>query len=83
MAGAAGFDWPVLMRLGLHRLGLDPARFWALTPAELVIRLGLGADGRVAMDRARLDELARAFPDVRGAAYGSGPAGQSEGEQDG
>ncbi|HHL20748.1 MAG TPA: phage tail assembly chaperone [Aliiroseovarius sp.] len=63
MAGAAGFDWPALMRLGLGRLGLDPARFWALTPMELVIRLGLDGDGRAAMDRDRLEELARAFPD--------------------
>ena len=27
------FDWPALMRLGLHGLGLTPDRFWALTPA--------------------------------------------------
>ena len=62
MAEPAGFDWPALMRLGLRGLGLRPAEFWALTPAELVLMLGL--DGSQApMGRARLDELARAFPD--------------------
>lgn len=57
------FDWPALMRLGLHGLGLAPADFWALTPAELMVMLG--KDGASApLGRARLEELARAFPDV-------------------
>ncbi len=56
------FDWPVLMRAGLRGLGLRPAEFWALTPAELVLLLGGGECG-APLDRARLDELARAFPD--------------------
>lgn len=61
----SGFDWPGLLRLGLRGLGLTPAEFWALTPAEL--RLLLGQDGTVArpLGRARLMELAAAFPDVR------------------
>lgn len=60
----SGIDWPGLMRAGLNGLGLTPAEFWGLTPVEL--RLMLGAD-RVApaMTRARLDELATAFPDLR------------------
>ncbi len=62
MADAPGFDWPTLLRLGLRGLGLRPAQFWALTPAELLLMLGL--DGApAAMGRARLEELARAFPD--------------------
>lgn len=60
----AGFDWPGLMRAGLHGLGLRPAEFWALTPAELRLMLGVGGDG-AAMGRARLEELAAAFPDRR------------------
>ncbi|ANB34229.1 phage tail assembly chaperone [Rhodovulum sulfidophilum] len=57
-----GFDWGTLMRAGIRGLGLRPAEFWALTPAELMLMLG--ADGGPApMSRARLEELARAFPD--------------------
>ncbi|GGD40643.1 rcc01693 family protein [Sinisalibacter lacisalsi] len=56
------FDWAGLMRLGLRGLGLTPAQFWALTPAELMLMLGV--DGATApLGRARLEELARAFPD--------------------
>lgn len=57
------FDWPALMRLGLNGLQLTPDRFWALTPAELMVMLG--KDGAVApLGRQRLEELARAFPDA-------------------
>lgn len=57
-----GLDWPGLMRAGLHGLRLTPREFWALTPAELQIMLGVD---KVAppMGRARLNELLRAFPD--------------------
>ncbi len=55
-------DWPGLMRAGLLGLGLRPDEFWRLTPAEL--RIMLGVDGPAApLNRARLEELARAFPD--------------------
>lgn len=57
------FDWPALMRVGLHHLRLRPAEFWALTPVELLILMGLEG-GPPAMARARLDELARAYPDA-------------------
>ncbi|RME13820.1 MAG: phage tail assembly chaperone [Alphaproteobacteria bacterium] len=50
------------MRLGLRGLGLKPAEFWALTPAELMVMLGLEG-GAAPLDRARLEDLARAFPD--------------------
>lgn len=57
-------DWAGLMRAGLHGLRLEPARFWALTPAEL--RMMLGAEQAVPpLTRARLEELAAAFPDRR------------------
>ncbi|MEF3046615.1 rcc01693 family protein [Pseudotabrizicola sp. L79] len=58
-----GIDWPGLLRVGLHDLRLDPAVFWRLTPLEL--RIMLGAEAMVPpLTRARLDELAAAFPDI-------------------
>ncbi len=74
MAEAPRFDWPALMRLGLVGLGLRPADFWALTPAELVVKIGL-ENGRAPMGRRRLEELAQAFPDR--------VSGLNEGESDG
>lgn len=56
-------DWPGLMRAGIGGLGLDPDRFWALTPHELALMLGLGVAPAAPMDRARLGELAAAWPD--------------------
>lgn len=58
----SGFDWPALMRAGVRGLGLRPDEFWRLTPVELMIMLG-GDSGQAPLNRARLDELARAFPD--------------------
>ena len=60
-----GFDWPGLMRLGLRGLGLSPTEFWALTPAELMLMLGQEGGGTPPLNRARLMELAAAFPDAR------------------
>ncbi len=57
------FDWPALMRLGLRGLHLTPGDFWALTPAELMLMLGKDGGG-APLGRARLEELARAFPDT-------------------
>jgi uncharacterized phage protein (TIGR02216 family) len=60
----SGIDWAGLMQAGLHGLGLEPAAFWRLTPVELKIMLG--REGLVPpLTRARLAELAAAFPDVR------------------
>lgn len=56
-------DWPGLMRAGLHGLGLMPEVFWRLSPVEL--RIMLGAERTApALTRARLEELAAAFPDM-------------------
>jgi len=57
-------DWPGLMRAGLHDLKLSPDTFWRLTPIELKIMLGVERNSAV-LTRARLEELAAAFPDVR------------------
>ncbi len=63
-------DWAGLMRAGLHGVGLQPAVFWNLTPVEL--RIMLGAERAAPpLTRARLEELAAAFPDVtKGANHG-------------
>ena len=57
-------DWAGLMQVGLHVLGLRPRDFWALTPVELRIKLGAAAS-TAPLSRARLEDLARAFPDVK------------------
>ncbi len=59
------FDWPALMRAGMHGLGLRPAEFWALTPVELRLLLG-ERQGVQPMARAGLEALLRAFPDRQG-----------------
>jgi uncharacterized phage protein (TIGR02216 family) len=59
------FDWAGLMRLGLRGLGLRPAEFWALTPAELLVLLGQDGGAAPPLGRARLMELAAAYPDAR------------------
>jgi len=56
------FDWPALMRAGIHGLGQRPHEFWALTPAELLMMLGHDS-GSPPLTRARLHELSQAFPD--------------------
>lgn len=57
-----GFDWPALMRAGLHGLGLPPDTFWALTPAELQLMLGSDA-GKAPMLSDGLAALMAAYPD--------------------
>lgn len=58
-------DWAGLMRAGLGRLRLTPRDFWALTPAELMLMLGITPTS-APMGRARLMELAAAYPDQEG-----------------
>ena len=55
------FDWRGLLRSGAG-LGLKPREFWQLTPSELAFLLGK-SDARGPLSRARLEELAAAFPD--------------------
>ncbi len=57
-----GLDWPALMRVGLHGLGLKPAEFWALTPVELQVMLGsTGTEKPMLSDG--LAALMAAYPD--------------------
>ncbi len=62
MNPSGSFDWPAMMRAGIAGLGLAPEAFWALTPAEL--RLLLGPPEPTPMDRTRLSDLMRSFPDT-------------------
>ncbi|MEP1767671.1 MAG: rcc01693 family protein [Sulfitobacter sp.] len=59
-----GFDWPVLIRAGLHGLGLAPDVFWSLTPAELQVMLGSSAD-KAPMLSDGLAALMAAYPDKK------------------
>ncbi|WP_461476958.1 rcc01693 family protein [Pararhodobacter aggregans] len=73
-----GLDWPGLMRAGLHGLGLRPAEFWALTPAELMMMLGRDEAARPGFTRARLDALLKRFPDQGRKGAENGDAGGTE-----
>jgi len=53
------------MRAGMRGLGLKPDEFWRLSPVELMLMLGRES-GDAPLNRARLDELARAYPDSHG-----------------
>lgn len=55
-------DWPGLMRAGLGQLRLTPDQFWRLSPMELRMMLGTKW-ASPPLSRARLDELAAAYPD--------------------
>ncbi len=56
-------DWSGLLRAGVCGLRLEPSVFWALTPAELQMMLGL-TSGAAPMARDQLDALLRDFPDM-------------------
>lgn len=59
---ATGLDWPALMRVGLHGLGLTPDVFWALTPVELQVMLGSTAAQKPMLSDG-LAALMAAYPD--------------------
>jgi len=63
MNAAGGLDWAGLMRAGMQVLRLHPDQFWALTPAELALMLGIDA-GPQRMNRNRLADLAARYPDT-------------------
>ena len=70
----SAIDWAGLMRAGLRELRLEPAAFWRLSPVEL--RMMLGAEQAAPpLTRARLAELAAAFPDVSEKGKGDGEPG--------
>ena len=57
------FAWAQMQRLALRHLRLKPGEFWALTPIELLMMLGLDQGG-AAMNRSQLSNLMAAFPDA-------------------
>lgn len=67
----AALDFAGMMRAGLNGLGLHPAQFWDLTPAELALMLGIEG-GAGAMTRQRLEALLARFPDGGRQAGGRG-----------
>ncbi|MEJ6388099.1 rcc01693 family protein [Gymnodinialimonas ulvae] len=64
MSGAKGFDWPALMRVAFHGLGLNPAEFWALTPSEFLILLG-PESGAAPLRRDAFEAHLARFPDTK------------------
>lgn len=56
-------DWPGLMRAGLGGLHLTPDAFWALTPRELALMLGIEGGPAAPMSRSRLGDLMARWPD--------------------
>lgn len=61
------FDWVALLRAGLQGAGLKPSEFWALTPYELSVILGVDM-GQAPLTRARLMELDARFGGAKGEA---------------
>jgi uncharacterized phage protein (TIGR02216 family) len=52
------------MAVGLCRVGLSPAAFWAMTPKEFsAVVKGAFAEPETPLGRARLDALMRVYPD--------------------
>lgn len=60
--GPPPFPWAAAVHFGLGLLRLPPAAFWALSPRELTA-LGGALRPVEGLDRARLGELMRRFPD--------------------
>jgi len=58
------FPWDEAIGFGLGVLRLPPAQFWVMTPRELAFAIR-AARGTVPdpVDRGRLDELMKQFPD--------------------
>lgn len=66
----SALDWPGMLRVALTPrsrggLGLRPAEFWRLTPAELALMLG-EPRGMRPLDRSGLDRLMGDWPDAKG-----------------
>ncbi|MGB0960499.1 MAG: phage tail assembly chaperone [Halocynthiibacter sp.] len=58
-----GLDWGALLARGLGEAGLRPRDFWALTPLELMLVLGVDASTGP-FGRADFESLVQAFPDT-------------------
>ena len=60
-----GLDWAGMLRAGLGGLRLHPDNFWTLTPAELLLMLGVD-NGSMPMARSHLEALLQRFSDQDG-----------------
>ncbi|MEI4469836.1 rcc01693 family protein [Frigidibacter sp. MR17.24] len=78
---AERLDWPGMLRAALGGLRLRPEEFWALTPLELALMLGLSGSG--GLGRGRLEEMMRAWPDADGRARSQGQPGTGAEDRDG
>ena len=58
----SGINWDHWLTTAVHHHGLSLDVFWAMTPAELMMVLGMKED-RGPMGRDRLAELCAQFPD--------------------
>lgn len=58
------FDWAAMLRAAMQGLRLRPQDFWALTPIEFLMMLGLESGGAGALSRDRLAELSAKYPDI-------------------
>lgn len=58
------FPWRAAMAVGLGRLRLSAAAFWAMTPRELAAAIeGIAGSAGPPPDRAALERLAARYPD--------------------
>ena len=65
------FDWAALLRCGVRQCGLRPAEFWALTPAEFGVLIGVD-EGGPALSRDGFAALMAAYPDAETKGAGDG-----------
>ncbi len=81
-ADEKGFDWPALMRVAYQQMGLSPAEFWAMTPAEFLILLG-PESGAAPLRRDALEALLSRFPDSSNAAISADRPSEDGHDRDG
>tara|TARA_R110002096_G_scaffold139147_5_gene293316 strand:- start:26250 stop:26471 length:222 start_codon:yes stop_codon:yes gene_type:complete len=62
---SAKLDWPGLMNVGLHQLGLSVEEFWNLTPHELEVKLGVSGAKASVLTRSGFTTLMAEFPDMK------------------
>jgi uncharacterized phage protein (TIGR02216 family) len=59
------FPWEAVLHAGLCRMRLPAKDFWAMTPREFALALGLLRPSPAVPERGGLAALMRAFPDEK------------------
>ena len=59
------FPWKQAIGFGLGVLRLSPEQFWRMTPRELAYAIEAVSGRRTSLDRGRLAELMKRYPDER------------------